>query len=73
LTASIRIVLDEAKFRRLVSGEPMTLRGGVEIVVDLGWRKMVDAILDAAATVRNPPDPPQAREFLPWSGRRRSR
>jgi hypothetical protein len=70
MSAPIRVVLDEARFRRLVAGQPVTVRGGVEIVVDLSWRKMIDAVLEGAEPRRRPPDPPEAREFLPWPGRR---
>jgi hypothetical protein len=80
----IRFVIDEPAFRRLVAGQPLTVEG-VEITISpmIGWVRLTRAILDAVAPAARdataplpearqggPPDPPQAREFLPRSGRR---
>jgi hypothetical protein len=66
----LRVVIDEAGFRRLVSGNPILAHSTaglrVEIALsDIGWQRMVQAIIDAATEPHRPPDPPQAREFLP--------
>lgn len=67
----LRIVLDEAHFRRLVFGGVVGADAGderVEIILsDIGWIPMMRAIFEAAAwgLPQGPPDPPQAREFLP--------
>jgi len=65
-------VLTERGFRRLVRGEPISVEGETEIKISdsIGWVKMFRAILDAIAPPL-PPDPVEAREFLPRSGRRR--
>jgi hypothetical protein len=59
-----RVVLDETAFRELAAGRVVRLRApAVEIsLADIGWTSMLRAVLDAMAP---PPDPPQAREFLP--------
>jgi hypothetical protein len=59
-----RVVLDETAFRELTASRVVRLRvPAVEIILsDIGWTAMLRAILDAMAP---PPDPPQAREFLP--------
>lgn len=66
-----RFVVDETAFRQLVRGEVI---GGDDVQIllsDIGWVKMFRAVLDAMSppmpetTRPNPPDPPQAREFLP--------
>lgn len=64
-----RYTISEPSFRRLVRGERLIVPGGVEVELapTIGWVKMVRAILDAIAPPDSagPPDPPQAREFLP--------
>jgi hypothetical protein len=67
-----RIVLDETAFRALVAGRvARSYAPAVEIVLsDIGWTAMLRAVLDAMAP---PPDPPQAREFLPQRLRRRGK
>lgn len=71
MAAPVRIVLDEARFRRLVFGGVVGADDGdqrVEIILsDIGWIPMMRAIFEAAAggLPQGPPDPPQAREFLP--------
>jgi hypothetical protein len=59
-----RVVLDETAFRELTAGRIVRLRvPAVEIILsDIGWTSMLRAVIDAMAP---PPDPPQAREFLP--------
>jgi hypothetical protein len=52
--------------------------GGVEVELapTIGWVRLVRAILDAIAPPgerKGPPDPPEAREFLPLSQQRRAR
>jgi len=71
------IEVDEAEFRRFVSGQALDL-GPVKIRLKptIGWVRLMRAVLDAIAppaeSVRKrPPDPPQAREFLPLSQQRR--
>jgi hypothetical protein len=75
MNAPLRIVIDETAFRRLVAGELVTHAVGnrqVELILsDIGWTKMMHAIGEAIERGRRPPDPPQAREFLPWRGGRR--
>jgi hypothetical protein len=70
----LRIVLDEGQFRDLVAGRVVAdRRRGVEIMLaDIGFARMAQAIAEAIER-RRPPDPPEAREFLPWHARRRSR
>jgi hypothetical protein len=62
-----RVVLDETAFRELTAGRVIKLRvPAVEIsLADIGWTSMLRAVLDAMAPPLPPPDPPQAREFLP--------
>lgn len=70
----LRVVIDEAGFRRLVTGNPLLARStaGLRVEIslsDLDWTRMMRAILDGMAP-QCPPDPPQAREFLPLRRRR---
>jgi hypothetical protein len=70
----LRIALDEAGFRQLVAGQVVLERTTsglrVEIILsDIGWTRMIRAVFDGMPE-QNPPDPPQAVEFLP---RRRAR
>jgi hypothetical protein len=73
---SYPIVLDEAAFRRLVAGETVSFAAGRSVKVELSlltgmtFTRMVDAIIDAAVTPRTPPDPPEAKEFLPRRSRK---
>jgi hypothetical protein len=76
----LRVVIGETQFRRLVAGEVVAYKAGEErielefILSDIGWPKILRAVLDGIApepgVPKGPPDPPQAREFLPRSGRR---
>ena len=77
----LRVVIDETQFRRLVAGQIVAFRAAADqrvevefILSDIGWPKILRAVLDGIAPEpglpRGPPDPPQAREFLPRSGRR---
>jgi hypothetical protein len=63
---ALRVVLDERRFRRLVAGEVVSAAAGGErvelILSDIGWTAMLRAVCDA---IEPPPDPPEAREFLP--------
>lgn len=72
----IRIALDEAQFRRLVAGQVVIFKAGdrqrIEvqcILSDIGWPQILRAVLDGIkpepGRPAGPPDPPQAREFLP--------
>jgi hypothetical protein len=74
-----RVALDEGAFRSLVAGRTVAVRlsdgGQAEIILsDIGWPKILRAVLDGIALEpglpKGPPDPPEAREFLPRSGRR---
>jgi hypothetical protein len=71
----IRVVIDEAKFRELVAGKVASCWTGshqVEIILaDIGWQRMIDAVITAITEPHRPPDPPQAREFLPARKKRR--
>jgi hypothetical protein len=73
-------VLDEKAFGALVAGK--AIKGGqLEIILaDIPWNRMIGMILDALAGEEAqsaslppelPPDPPQAREFLPRKNPRR--
>jgi hypothetical protein len=69
-TRLVRIVLDETQFRALVAGQVLAANVDdrrVEIILsDIGWPRMWRAVEDARrAQGAPPPDPPQAREFLP--------
>lgn len=61
-----RIILDEAAFRDLVAGKVISV-GDVKIILDdIGWNRQLCALIDAlAGPLKLPPDPPEAREFLP--------
>jgi hypothetical protein len=66
----LRIVINEDDFRALVIGRVASYRTGghqVELILsDIGYRRMIDAIIDAlTAPHHGPPDPPEAVEFLP--------
>jgi hypothetical protein len=65
--ALYRLALAEHEFRDLVAGRVIVCDVGgrpVEIVLgDIGAATMMRAVLDG--TPARPPDPPQAREFLP--------
>jgi hypothetical protein len=71
-------VLNEAGFRRLCRGEPLTVDDPeIRLSTKIGWVKMIRAVLDAISppaetdpTRPGPPDPPEAREFLPNRRRR---
>jgi hypothetical protein len=74
-----RVALDEAAFRQLVAGQIVaaTFDNGtarIEIILsDIGWVPMLRAMLDGMHPTdhpKGPPDPPQAREFLPLRRRR---
>jgi hypothetical protein len=73
-----RVALDESAFRRLVAGQIVaaTFDNGaaqIEIILsDIGWVPMLRAVLDGMTPghPKGPPDPPQAREFLPPMRRR---
>ncbi len=74
-----RVALDEGAFRTLVAGGTVAVRlsdgGQAEIILaDIGWSQILRAVLDGIAPEpgppKGPPDPPEAREFLPRSGRR---
>ena len=67
----MRVRLDEKAFRALVAGKVITdRRADVEIILsDIGWPRMLRAIEDAM-NAQNPPDPPEAREFLARRTRR---
>jgi hypothetical protein len=73
-----RVALDEATFRQLVAGQTVAAIVGdgdrIEIILsDIGFGPMLIAIGDAMTPghPRGPPDPPQAREFLPPRNQRR--
>jgi hypothetical protein len=75
----VRVVVGEDHFRRLVAGQVLAYKAGDErieiefILSDIGWPQILRAVLDGMAPAglpKGPPDPPQAREFLPRSGRR---
>jgi hypothetical protein len=74
-----RVALDESSFRRLVAGRPVaaTFNNGdahIEIVLrDIGGLQMLRAVLDGMTPgmPQGPPDPAQAREFLPARNQRR--
>ena len=81
-TSMTRFVVDEPAFRALVCGASLALGNEHEIVLapNVGWVAQLQALVDAIRTGRPegappialrgmPPDPPQAREFLPNSGR----
>ena len=73
-----RFVIDEPAFRALVRGETLSFANH-EVVMNprLGWVTQLQALVDAIRAPRPgeeahrlavgavPPDPPQAREFLP--------
>lgn len=70
----LRVTLDESDFRRLCLGQaiPRQIVGQrIEIVLaPMLWEHMLAAITDAMAAdterrAAKPPDPPEAREFLP--------
>jgi len=67
----IRIVFDEARFRQLVAGQVVVVHQShkrIELILsDIGWAQMMRAVLDGVTPglPKGPPDPPQAREFLP--------
>jgi hypothetical protein len=68
---AMRIALDEAQFRRLVAGQVVTFKAGDQqrievqcILSDIGWSKILQAVVDGMGS-KGPPDPPEAREFLP--------
>jgi hypothetical protein len=72
----IRIAFDETAFRQLVAGQVVafnTNAAEVQIILsDIGWVPMLRAVLDGMAPgqPKGPPDPPEAREFLPNRRRR---
>jgi hypothetical protein len=76
--AAWRVALDEATFRQLVAGHAVVVIVGdgdrIEIILsDIGWVPMLRAVLDGMTPghPKGPPDPPQAREFLPARNQRR--
>jgi hypothetical protein len=86
MTRPLRVVIGKDHFRRLVAGQVVTYKAGDDrieiefILSDIGWPHILRAVLDGIApepgltatgsAPKGPPDPPQAREFLPRSGRR---
>jgi hypothetical protein len=74
-----RVALDETAFRQLVAGKVVaaTFNNGaaqIEIILsDIGWVPMLRAVLDGMTPgmPKGPPDPPEAREFLPARNQRR--
>jgi hypothetical protein len=68
---AIRVLINEAKFRDLVAGKVATCwsytdNHEVEVMLaDIGGQRMIDAVITAITEPHRPPDPPQAREFLP--------
>jgi hypothetical protein len=75
-TRPLHVALDEAQFRRLVAGEVVSIKAGDQqqvevqcILSDIGWPVILRAVRDGIAPEpghpKGPPDPPQAREFLP--------
>jgi hypothetical protein len=76
LSNAIRITLGEEQFRRLVAGNLIAINtaAGAQVHVmlaDIGAKPMIAAIVDAIEGGRRPPDPPEAREFLPVKRPRR--
>lgn len=77
----IRFVIDEPAFRRLVAGQVATFkttRDGLEvegILADIGWSKILRAVLDGIAPEpgrpKGPSDPPEAAELNSAVYRRR--
>ena len=73
MTAIWRVALDEEAYRQLVAGREVavTFNNGaarVEIILsDIGFVPMLRAVLDGMTPgqPKGPPDPPEAREFLP--------
>jgi hypothetical protein len=70
-----RLTLTEEAFRELVSGKTVLAsihHVRVEVVLaDIGWARMACALLEGLAGPQPlPPDPPEAREFLPRRTRR---
>jgi hypothetical protein len=74
--ADQRIALDEQQFRRLVAGQVVSVSAPagsatqIQIILsDIGFAAMLRAVIDGIAPEpgrpKGPPDPPQAREFLP--------
>ena len=83
-TSMTRYVVDEPAFRALVRGAPIGVGADHEIILlpTLGWVRQLQALVDAiqagrpegAPAIRlrpNPPDPPEAREFLPTARRQK--
>jgi hypothetical protein len=75
---SARVVIDEGCLRQLVQGRTLTLGGGLEITLapTIGWSGLLYMIADALGGdggrgPHRPPDPPEAREFLPSSKKAR--
>ena len=72
---AIRIALDETQFRRLVAGQVVRFKTSNDkievecILSDIGWPRIFRAVLNGIAPEpgrpNSPPDPPEAREFLP--------
>lgn len=71
-------VVDELAFAGFIKGERLIVGTNTGIVLQpsIGWLRMMQAVLDAARGGQpspiphrlkesSPPDPPQAREFLP--------
>jgi hypothetical protein len=76
MSEPIRIIIGENQFRRLVAGNliPIKTASGQQVHVtlaDIGPKAMIWAIVEMIEAGRRPPDPPEAREFLPARGRRR--
>jgi hypothetical protein len=64
----LRVAMNEAQFRHLVAGDIISFAVAsrrIEIILsDIGSTAMLRAVLDGMQ-LAPPPDPPQAREFLP--------
>jgi hypothetical protein len=78
MAAAWRVALDEGAFRQLVAGQVLKVIVGdgdrIEIsVASVGFIPMLRAVLDGMTPgqPKGPPDPPQAREFLPPRNQRR--
>jgi hypothetical protein len=68
----VHITLGEDEFRQLVGGSLVITRP-VQLILSPGIapKRMLAAIADVMEKGQRPPDPPQAREFLPVKRPRR--
>jgi hypothetical protein len=68
----IDLDLDDPKVWQLLSGYPVracsTTGQPVEVTLKIDWTQVMRAVFVTAHRFGElpPPDPPQAREFLPW-------